>query len=159
MDKLYYLGIKYDLNTEFWEAPSILEVIVKPINKEIVYDTYVSINLKIIKIITKEILNKNEIDEIIRVRDLFKNIKNKMLMSKDPECLINDEGCLNCSGCYKSLFIEVGEYNNTITNFKKIELKDRIKTIKEEIELLVKELRESENEIKSLEDNENKYIE
>ncbi len=128
-NKRYYLGIIFDTTVgilsysvnqytdDFLDSHNQknYEYVVKIIGKEKDenIDNRLSYKLKIVKIITQQD-NFNQVGSIIWVYDdNYSNAEPDTKISHNPECEINDGGVLNCSGCYKSLFINYEDYKKT----------------------------------------------
>lgn len=71
--------------------------------------------LEILEILNQEKCVYNQVGTIVFAYDNNKyvDLRNNLISIK-PRCEINDGGCLNCSGCYKSLVIPWQQYLNNV---------------------------------------------
>ncbi len=128
-DKQYYLGIIFDTTAgilsysinqyicDFLDSQNEkhYEYLVKIIDKEKDenIDNRLSYKLEIVKIITQQD-NINQVGSIIWIYDDNDSyLEPDAKITHNPECEINDGGVINCSGCYKSLFIDYENYNKS----------------------------------------------
>ena len=155
MDKLYYLGIKYnqyDDDDNFFKYDRFFECFVKPI-KNIDWNGYKLLELEIVEIIYFGKSNNNKVGDIISVYDKPKN----GFMSDSPNCSINDGGCINCSCDYTSYFIDIEKYNTLLTNIDKLSLIDEINDLETQIEVLKNTLQSKKDQCVKLADNTKLY--
>jgi hypothetical protein len=86
---------------------------------------------EILEILTQKnnhFLTNNIGDKISASNYLMHCDKLTNMLSNNPECFINDEGCINCSGCYTSLVIPWNKYleiNNKKDDIKPIKINQK----------------------------------